>query len=85
MNFCIINLIELAKVSAALCNNCLYNAQKDMQSEPSKFQSFIRSKKLVSKDPGCMKPNYGEFGNSQDIIEAFADYFSGVGSNPLKN
>lgn len=66
------------KQSATVCNIYLDNAQKDIRSEPSSmFSSFIGSN---------MKLNNDEFYNSQDIVEAFTDYFSGVylRSDPLR-
>lgn len=72
-----INLVDLEQMlNSAVYNNYLDNARKDIQSEPSQFRFYIRSEKVVSDSPDSMKLNNNEFDTSQDITEAFAEYWS---------
>ncbi|XP_063924694.1 uncharacterized protein LOC135138647 [Zophobas morio] len=61
------------------------SAEDNLRADPSKLWSFIDMKKNSSRIPGNMKYKESELNTAQDIVEAFASYFSSVFENGHSN
>ena len=70
-----------------LTNECyrvhLNQVESSWQSDPKKFWSYVNSKKGNSRIPGRMFTGDDQFESPQEIVDAFASYFSSVYINPV--
>ncbi|KAK9869116.1 hypothetical protein WA026_002874 [Henosepilachna vigintioctopunctata] len=53
--------------------------------DPSRFWSFIQDKRGCTRIPGIMQHEQSVYNNPNDIVNAFADYFSSVYSDASAN
>ena len=56
----------------------IYNSENSLHSDPKKFWSFVNQKMRTSNIPGRLIHNGNILTKQQDIVYAFAGYFSSV-------
>lgn len=61
------------------------NTELNIASDPSTFWSFINSKKGHTSIPGNLRDDSNDYADPQSIVDAFANYFSGVYINSSPN
>jgi hypothetical protein len=60
----------------------LSNVQKNLSTNPRGFWNYIKNKRNNNKLPSVMNFNDERYDNSEDICNAFANYFSSVYISP---
>lgn len=56
----------------------IQNIETTIQGDPSKFWSFVHTKKGTSRIPGNLQYNNMSYETPQDIVDGFSNYFSDV-------